>query len=182
MASRLGARIARIAKHRQWQDALSLVPLLRKQVDEAQTPPGSEAFTLTLACTATATASLRCLSWQVALDVLQKDLQQNLWDQVAYCTALTACDRGLRWPLALQFLQQMETAALEVNDFVASAAINACGRSSAWIASLQLLEDFCTDHRGLERWADSTSTAQVAANCSGSINQRTYSQYVSYTG
>ena len=161
MASRLAARIAWVAKQRQWQDALSLLAPLRR-LDEPLT--GSAAHALTVACTATATASLRCLSWQVALEVLQS-LQPDAWDQVTFCTALTACDRGLQWHLALQLLRRMDKDTLEVNDFVASAAISACGKSSSWTVSMQLLEKVCAGE-SLESWGISIN-ASISALAHG---------------
>ena len=162
MASRLAARVAWVAKQRQWQDALSLLAPLRQQLDEPLA--GSAAHALTVACTATATASLRCLSWQVALEVLQS-LQPDAWDQVTFCTALTACDRGLQWRLALQLLGRMDKDALDVNDFVASAAISACGKSSSWTVSLQLLEQVCVGE-SLESWGISIN-ASISALAHG---------------
>ena len=142
MASRFAARISRLAKQRQWQDALALLVQLPKHLDEPLAR--AEVSAVTVACTATATASLRCLSWQVALDVLHNNLHPKCWDQMAFCTALTACDRGLQWSLALELIGHMGRDALDLNDFVASAAINACGKSSSWAVSLLLLEQVGT--------------------------------------
>ncbi|CAJ1402496.1 unnamed protein product [Effrenium voratum] len=119
-----------LARSRKWQAALSA---LRRRTG----------LSPKIAFTAVASASLRVSEWQIALDLLTRDLALKgvSLDQRSYCTALTACERGLQWRKALLLFEEMRRQAIQSNDFICSAAISACGKSTKWPTSLRLLRE-----------------------------------------
>ena len=65
---------------------------------------------------------------------------EKIWpDTTSYSAAISACEKGKRWELALEFLEEVKTWAT-VGAISYSAAIGACEKCAEWQRALDLLK------------------------------------------
>ncbi|CAK9082928.1 unnamed protein product [Durusdinium trenchii] len=60
---------------------------------------------------------------------------------VSYGAALSAYEKGQKWEMALELLEDLHLSRIQGNLVTACAAISACETGAAWIAALSLLEE-----------------------------------------
>ncbi|CAJ1390329.1 unnamed protein product [Effrenium voratum] len=119
-----GAAIAAVARARRWREAL----LLLQEAADARHEQDEVGY---------AAAMHGCTSrWQVALQLLAEMPQRRLqWNQVVLNTAISACEAGHRWQLAVALFSRVRPRADSLN-----AAMAACERGHQWQQALALLE------------------------------------------
>ncbi|CAK9005375.1 unnamed protein product [Durusdinium trenchii] len=117
-----------LAKASQWQDALKL---FLAQVQ--QTP-----LVLDLAaCSAFISSSSKRSAWLVALQAFEVIGRAAVRvDEMAYCSSITALERGSQWEAALEQLNNMHAGRLQRNVFAYGAAVAAVPH---WPLALELL-------------------------------------------
>lgn len=122
-----GTCLTAMASAARWKQALAIFEMMEEQ-----------SLTNETALAATGHAMSSASLWREALELLgQLDAAQPaLWG-----TAVNAASRGYHWTKALELLERMQNAMIQVNAVCQSAAMSSCVRASRWPLALSPLAD-----------------------------------------
>ena len=71
--------------------------------------------------------------------------EERVWsDTTSYSAAMSACEKGKRWELALEFLEECKTWAT-ASTISYNAVISACEKGDQWQHAFALLRTMCKD-------------------------------------
>ena len=78
--------------------------------------------------------------------LLSSMTKQNHKDTIACNAAISACDRGNQWQLAVALLSIMAHASVEASTITYNAAVSACEKGKEWQLALALLSTMTKGH------------------------------------
>ncbi|CAJ1353554.1 unnamed protein product, partial [Effrenium voratum] len=77
--------------------------------------------------------------WQQAMHLFAELCARHQPNIVSYGAAVSACEKGAQWQIALALLQELAAGSLRPNLLVCNAAISACDKGNRWRHAVQLL-------------------------------------------
>ncbi|CAJ1401389.1 unnamed protein product [Effrenium voratum] len=77
--------------------------------------------------------------WQQAMHLFAELCARHQPNIVSYGAAVSACEKGAQWQIALALLQELAAGSLRPNLLVCNAAISACEKGNQWRHAVQLL-------------------------------------------
>jgi hypothetical protein len=67
---------------------------------------------------------------------------------ISLSAAISACERGQQWPVALQLFDTFRSAAVQLDLIACNSVVSACDKGGQWQAALHLLRDALCPENG----------------------------------